>query len=313
MVRLLYIFCAAILLSSCEKEITVDLPPYTPKIVVEGSIEPGSPPLILLSRSQGFFDPSDLASYQSSFIKNATVSMTTSQGTIVLTEICSASLPPELLPLVEEYTGISAVQLAALNICMYTTLDTLYWGQTGQSYALSITDPANNETVTSTTSIPQPIPLDSVFFEIETESYGFAWAVLSDPPGLGNAYRWFAKRTNTSTNGLPKDASFQAPWGSAFNDEFIEGLTFEFAYSRAGSANDDASDRDGYYRIGDTVAIKFTTIPFDGYEYFRALEQQLSSNGSPFASPANIPSNIEGGLGLWIGYGVSYDTLICIP
>ncbi|MBK7947096.1 MAG: hypothetical protein IPJ85_18100 [Flavobacteriales bacterium] len=33
------------LLAGCEKEITVDLPQSEPKVVVEGSIETGQPPL----------------------------------------------------------------------------------------------------------------------------------------------------------------------------------------------------------------------------------------------------------------------------
>jgi len=36
--------------------------------------------------------------------------------------------------------------------------------------------------------------------------------------------------------------------------------------------------------------------------------------GNPFATPTNIPSNIEGGaLGIWVGLSPSVDTLYCQP
>ena len=47
-------------LVSCEKEITVDLPEAQKKIVVEGTILPGEFPLVLLSWTQGYFDPTDI-------------------------------------------------------------------------------------------------------------------------------------------------------------------------------------------------------------------------------------------------------------
>ena len=42
------------------------------------------------------------------------------------------------------------------------------------------------------------------------------------------------------------------------------------------------------------------------------MEDQAFSAGSPFASPGNLPGNIDGGaIGIWAGYGIYYDTVIC--
>ena len=49
-------------LSACEKEITVDLPKTEQKLVVEGTIEPGQPPIVLLTRTESYFDPLDASS-----------------------------------------------------------------------------------------------------------------------------------------------------------------------------------------------------------------------------------------------------------
>jgi hypothetical protein len=42
------------------------------------------------------------------------------------------------------------------------------------------------------------------------------------------------------------------------------------------------------------------------------MENAAVSNGSIFSSPGNLPYNVEGdGIGIFYGYGSTYDTLIC--
>jgi len=49
-------------------------------------------------------------------------------------------------------------------------------------------------------------------------------------------------------------------------------------------------------------------------EFFEKKYIQLSTGGNPFATPANIPTNIVGGaLGVWAGLSPTFDTLICQP
>ena len=42
------------------------------------------------------------------------------------------------------------------------------------------------------------------------------------------------------------------------------------------------------------------------YKFWRSLERQGGTNGNPFAEPMNLVSNINGGLGIWAGYGTAY-------
>ena len=108
-----------------------------------------------------------------------------------------------------------------------------------------------------------------------------------------------------------------APLGSVADDEFFNGLTFEFAYFRGTSLNsqkeDDLNEERGYYKIGDTVAVRGCVIDYDAFLYLYALESQVANSGSPFSVPNNIPSTVEGGLGAFIGYGVFNDTIYCQP
>ncbi|MEY3835173.1 MAG: hypothetical protein RI989_601, partial [Bacteroidota bacterium] len=74
----------AILLVGCEKDITVDLPQAETKIVVQGSIEPGQPPVVILSYSSGYFDPADANAVANSYVQNAQVKMVHGTDTIPL-------------------------------------------------------------------------------------------------------------------------------------------------------------------------------------------------------------------------------------
>ena len=272
------------LLTSCERDITVDLPVPEQKIVVEGYIEIGKKAVVTLTKSAAFFAPVDSASLLSYLILNAFV--TVSDGTITDTLTLS----------------IDTNNYIPLFYQSHTIL-----GQVGKTYWLSVI--ADGKTVTSVTTIPQPVPLDSVWFKIQEgrDSLGYAWAHLTDPGTIGNCYRWFAKR-------LHKDKRFLAPIGSVFEDKFINGKSFDFAYNRAhepnSTAEDDNNDEHGFFKRGDTIAIKFCAIDRAHFDFWRIEEIQTANNGNPFAAPAPIQSNINGGLGVWGGYAATYDTIV---
>ena len=56
MKRILFII---ILFTSCQEEISLELNQARDKLVVEGSIEPGFPPYVILTKNQGYFSKID--------------------------------------------------------------------------------------------------------------------------------------------------------------------------------------------------------------------------------------------------------------
>lgn len=315
---------------SCEKEITVELPEATPKIVVEGSIEQGMPPVVFLSWSQGYFEPTDISSIADYYVRNAVVKVNDGTEEVSLVEICSSDLTPEQLELVTEILGISPEQLAAYDICAYTTFDMV--GEFGKIYSLTVD--YEDHHLTSQTKINNAVEPDSLWFEVisedEEDSLGFLFAIMTDPDTAGNAYRWFAKRishypqwendlagTEYQPNlaGMQEDYNFIAPNGSVFDDEFFNGLTFEFGYYRDMAFNsykrDDHDIERGYYKRGDTVVVRGCVIDHGAFDFLSSFEDQQGAQGSPFAVPFNLKTNVNGGLGGWIGYGAIYDTVIC--
>jgi len=278
---ILFLFTISVI-SSCEKDITLDLPQAEQKLVVEGYITPGQPAYVFLSRTAGVYDPLDSASLINYSVFNATVII--SDGAIT-----------DTLFQVDPSVGYLYISPGIL-------------GQVGNTYTLTVIT-TEGETATAVTHIDPPIALDSVWFEVipELDSLGWTWARLTDPDTLGNRYRWFAKR-------LGKDDDFIAPIGSPTEDKFYNGLSFDFAYNRGklpySDAEDDNNIEEGYFKLGDTIVVKFASITKESYEFWRAAETQSSNNGNPFGSITPLISNINGGIGIWEGYSFTLDTLI---
>lgn len=312
---LISFFSLTMLLVGCTKEVKIDIPGYEQKIVIDGRIETGMPPIVLISTTQDIYSPTTLDAFLNSFQSGAIVTVSDGTNTVVLDEICSDNLPPGTEALAAALFGIPETELANYHLCAYSSFNPAIWGQVGKTYSLKVE--LNGETFTSSTQIVPPTPLDSVYWVQDpgaNPGYGYSWARLTDPPGY-DAYMWEVKRINM-VNGAPKDPAFKATFSPVIDDEFFNGQTFNFYYENPFTWNDETvADADkGYYKQGDSVVIKFSKIDANVYEFLEKKYMQLGTSGNPFASPTTIPSNIQGGaIGLWAGYSPSFDTLYCVP
>ncbi|MGZ4034462.1 MAG: DUF4249 domain-containing protein [Bacteroidia bacterium] len=285
-------FLILFIISSCTEKINVNLPGSDGKIVIEGNIENGKYPEVIITKTIPLFSSISGTSASDFYVLDAHVYV--SNGTITDT--------------------------LSLTIDSASSLGVVYKGNTitgvvGQTYSLKVVA-ANGKIYTATTSIPTPVPLDSVWWKKQppNDTLGFANAHLSDPPGLGNNYRWYAKRPT-------KDRRFIAPGGATFDDKLINGKSFDFAYTKGYDPTDNVhsvqNDPDGeryYYRKTDTIYIKFCSIDRASKDFYTTFENSISNNGNPFASPVTILSNIDGGaLGVWCGLGATYDTIMPTP
>ena len=307
----------ALMLGACEKEITVAVPETEPRLVVEGTIEPGEPPIIILTRTQSFFAPTDLSSFAGLFVKNAVVIVSNGLVTDTLDMVCSSILTEEQILLAAEATGLDPQLLATVDICLYSTTDQAIFGEEGGVYDLRIE--AEGKTLTSTTTIVPAVPLDSLWFRLidqdgsdGDDSTGFLWARSFDPPAPNNFYRVMTRRLNTGEDGAALDATFAAPLGSTSNDQYFNGQAIEFIISRGSSSFSDPEDRGSTFKRGDTVAVKLISLDKASYDFYRSYENNVATQGDLFTQPANGRSNIEGGHGVWAGLHAYLDTLVCI-
>lgn len=283
----LFFLISIALLASCEKSINVDLPKAEDKIVVEGYIENGQRPYVIITKNSPYFGQIDSASLVKLIVLNALVTVSDGNTTVPLKLTIDINVFPPFV---------------------YTDLTNTFKGVPGKVYDLVIQ--LDGKTYNSRTSIPNLSALDSSWFEVEGnfDSLGFIWSHGTDPDTIGNCYRVYSKR-------LHKDNVFISTNPSISEDRFFNGLSFDFNYSRGSKynsqLNDDNNVERGFYKKKDTIILKFCSIDRASYDFWNTAERQMGGNGNPFASPASVKSNIQGGgLGVWCGLGATFDTII---
>ncbi len=308
-----YLSITMLLIASCTKEVKVEIPGYEEKLVIDGRIETGQPPIVLLSTSKEVYSPTDFQSFLNGFVSGAVVTVSNGTTTVVLDEICSDNLPPGTEQLAAEMLGIPIDQLQNYNICAYTSLNTAIWGEIGKSYTLNVTH--DGQTYTAETTIVPPTALNNTYWKSEGNltNHGFSWAELGDPAGQFDAYFWEVNIIGNAAEDTT-ETGFTPTFSPVFDDEFFDGLTFDFAYENPFAFGSTPDSVRGLYMLGDTVVIKLSKIDRVVYEFYEKKYTQLQTAGNPFATPTNIPNNISNGaLGIWAGFSPVYDTLICVP
>jgi hypothetical protein len=292
-----------------------DLPQPKSEIVVEGSIENGTPPYILLTRNSPFFGGIALSDLSQYFVHDAHILVWTGNDTVQLTEFCISSLPANIRAEVAKSFGFNITDTTRIpNICTYTvpnifnfflTGDTtgIFLGKTNQTYFLHIE--VEGKILFARTTIPGIVPLDPLTWrphqDFRKDSLVSVYINFRDPDTLGNYYRYATKRNS--------EPFFRPLSASVYDDLVVNGQYISLPLERGMSPQQkiDANTY-GYFWRGDTVTLKWSQIDRKSYEFWRTLESD--GGDSPFSAPVIIKSNINGGLGVWCGYATVYQTII---
>ncbi len=290
-----------LILASCEKTIDVGLTEGEKQLVVEGVIESGQAPYVVLTRSIGFFDKIDLNKVD--FVKGAQLRVDD------LTSGIGINL--------KEYTIDSLVGGQTFSFTVYAPdfndpNAMNFKGEFEHSYQLSIN--YNGQSYLSTTKIPRSTGLDSLWLEPvtgkETE-YSILRGRYKDPDTLGNCVRILTKRQMQVKDGFPEN--FFEPFNSEYDDNIINGLqvniTLDMGFDR--NRSDIDFQNVSYVKKGDTVTVQWSAIDQKVYKFYETLAFAQGSVGNPFASPTKVQSNISNkAIGVWAGYGHYYFTII---
>ncbi|MBC9931909.1 DUF4249 domain-containing protein [Chitinophaga qingshengii] len=287
---LMIIVTVAVVLSACEKDISVDPQQGEASLVVEGRFESNQYPQVVLTRSLSYFTKVDPAALVNSFVHNAQVIVSDSSRSMTLKEA------------IVQIPGIGAV---FAYIPDTTRPSAVFKGKTGSRYTLKIT--ADNKSYESVTTIPlHAFHLDSIWSQrvkIKDDTLkARLWARITDAATPGNYARYFTRRNREP---------FLAGANSTFDDQVVNGTTFEIPLD-AGIDKIKRVDPEtyGYFNGGDTVTVKFCNVDKATFSFWRALDFAYNSNGNPFASPTKIIGNVPGALGYWGGYAVAYKRII---
>jgi hypothetical protein len=280
-------------LTSCEKEVKINLKTGDPSLVVEGAIENDLPPYVFLTKSIGYFSTINYNTLQNSFVHDAKVTVSDGVNSTVLKEYSAD-------------TGSSG------NKLYFYTIDTskgIFVGQIGKIYKLTIE--VDGKVYESYTKIPNPTIIDSVktvqpdppFNKDNNPIARQIRIYFKDPDTAGNYVRYFTKR-----NSEP----FYPGLNSVYPDEIINGIYFETTLS-LGEPRSIEYNRDstGVGYPGDTVTLKWSAIDKTSYTFWSTYEYSLGTLGNPFSTPIQVKSNVNNGaLGIWAGYGSIYKTLV---
>ena len=281
----------ALFLISCEKTIQLAPEQQSAKLVVEGQIESGQAPIIVLSNSLNYFSTVDASTLNGSYVHNAKVTITTGNKTYPLKEVT--------VPLSGGYF-----------FYYYTTNQsspvTTLLGENGKTYNLTIE--TGGQVYNATTSIPVLTKkIDSLWWKPAPNNPDTSKVVLmsrvTDPPGYGNYIRYFTRVGN---------GEFFPGINSVYDDQIIDGKTYDVQIQK-GITRNEKLDRNeyGYFSRGDTAYVKLCNIDKATYEFWRTWEFTYQSVGNPFSSPGKVLGNISNeGLGSFCGYAVQYKSLI---
>ena len=321
-----YLLLISIILFSCQEEITLDLPKADDKLVIEGSIENGFPPYIIITKNGGYFDPINSETFDNLFvndIESVEIWYNDNDGvkldSVILEQFTFFdSLPPI-------YTDINFLN----NNVNFETgeLTSPYdFSKPGRTYYLEIK--WNNQVISSSTTIPEVTPLDCLWVkksENSKEEYEYdIRALYSDPADQDNFILLKSKRIQhfeykDSLECQAKDRPDNSlKLIDAGSDILINGESFETYFPRPKDSGNPFPD--GNYNAyhteiceedtlefkEDIVLIKYCQIDEPSLKFWRGLVRQVGTNGNPFAEPLNLVSNITNGLGIFTGYGSAY-------
>lgn len=272
--KLMFILMLILSLSGCDKDFSND----EIKLVVDGYIDDGGNPVIFVTTTlpvrDGATGMKDIKDHLAIFGK---ITITVDGVTRVMTATPKSTLLPPY-----EYTHYSLT------------------GEAGKTYTIDVT--YYDLHATATTTIPQKTELDEIWTEQITDSLYTIKTRFTDREGKGDHYKFFSYcEGETYTNygscmlGLIDDADL--------NDSVVEATVYR-------PVTMDTRSYSPYFKKGETVYIKFCTLDEDSYEFWKDFEtQRLGSRIALFPSSNNIHHNVEGGLGLWAGYGASFYTV----
>lgn len=269
-----------LLFFSCTEEIELILPLSENEIVVEGWIEQNRYPIVYLTLSVPFTSEIDSSALYDQIVSQAKVTVSCDNQSEILTlKLNDNQYPPKY------YSG------------------TEMKGVAGKRYDLKIE--YKGKVVTAATTIPQPPHLDSIFFQLEEgeDVKGHLYFDFTDNAASKDYYRTFAQVKH-------KDKRFYPTLLNSFDDQYFNGENIRFVLYKGYKTLDDYSAENKYFLKGDTVVIKFCSVDKEHFDFWNSYQGKVLNITSFTSSFNKIKSNINGGLGVWGGYGAGYRQVI---
>jgi len=284
-----------LILSSCEKEITIKPQPYQSKLSIQCLITPGQVPKLYLNKTLPFLDAA--VSNQEMFVRNASVKI--------------------------EATGVSDVLVPdSVFQVFFGTYSYFYKGSKpilkNKNYSLTIN--SNGLTYAATASTVQnPVKLDSVtyvanFKDIYGEHEGVVFH-LQDDQSVSNYYRYEMHRS-ADTATYWGENKFKSPilknnettrvyeiGRTIFSDVSFSGGNFSFAIEPVFK-----------HKQGDQTYVMIQICDQNMFEFYDQLDKQMLALKNPFVEPVFLISKqFKDAYGVFGSYAVSDSVMFVYP
>ncbi len=299
------------LAAACERPYPIEVDVQTSGLTVEGYIENGLPPLVMISRSVNYYDTLSPQKLANLFVGGAEVIIEDDRGNRRrLDAVTKADITPSMFFMLGAYLSGDWLPLMLISdsLVFYTTKDGGFRGEVGRRYTLEVRVGA--DTLRARTQILPPPRIDSMRHRFDTlaatgEVMATMMAFLRDPEGPNYYKQWVRVGT---------EPFYPTAGASVFDDASYDGRELWFAFNPGHSAYHSPTDsfdlKSFFFRPGDTVTLKAASIDRPAYVFYRNLEFHLRNRDNFNATPIYIPSNVEGGRGLFVGFGAIYRTYI---
>lgn len=257
-------------------EYKVQLPMPAPQLVVEGWIEDGGFPVVMVTTSVPITETvSEISQLKEHVVNWAKVSVSDGEREVVLIgQINDDYFPPYI----------------------YTT--TSMAGVAGKNYKITVE--YSGRTVTAVTSIPEPKQLEYIKVRQSKEDAARFYLIggLKDNPDTKDYYKVFTKA-------IKKDSTYVSSFLGLTDDAILnDGVDEIIINNGSGKIGEPIN---AYFSADDIVSVRFATLDRQSWMYWSDFEEIQSLTSSPiFSISTNIRSNIKGGLGYWAGYGSTY-------
>lgn len=270
------IFICLLSLVSCSEDVFIV---SEPQLIVEGWIDDGGFPVVILSESVPVSDKyADVNSLKDNVVKWAKVTVSDGDNEVVLTGKANSSYFPPYIYTTSRMRGVS-----------------------GKKYKLTVT--FEDYHVEAETQIPEKGCVERFIKETINGKYSLK-ALINDNPDEKNYYKFFVRM-------MERDSMFLSSNLAVIDDsEFDFPLSVPLGLGKSILHDDELED----YQLNgsERLLVKFAQIDSVAYNFWNEYKNYVELGQSfIFRYSKNAYSNISGGLGFWFGYGST--TYLCEP
>lgn len=260
---------------SCNNDTFSDGIKLESKLAVEGWIEEGDGPQVILSRTIPINDVIDSTNVLDHVIRSAKITVSDGETTEVLRVRNDDDRVPPFV-----YFGSDII------------------GKAGKTYTLKVV--YLNRVLEATTSIPKTVPIISATYEKKnvSDTTGYAFIKFDDPVNEKNYYQ-IATRIDK------KEPIFVPAFYGNLDDEKFETHSVSMQINR-GILLFPKTKFTPYFTDGDLIFVKLRTMNKEAFDFWNSWQNEIVNSKNPiYPSNTSLKSNIKGGVGIWAGYGQS--------